>query len=155
MKYFYFPFVLTGTSFPQRGINRKEMKINMNKKIILSGLTALVISGVLVAPAVEAYRGDPNVQGPNYSPERHEQMTKAFQSNDYNAWKELMNGRGRVTQVVNKDNFAKFAQAHKLMLEGKKDEAAKVRAELGLGLQNGSGKGTGEKTGTGYRGGAR
>lgn len=126
----------------------------MNKKIILSGLTALVISGALVAPAVEAYRGDPNVQGPNYTKERHEQMTKAFQSNDYNAWKELMNGRGRITQVVNKDNFAKFAKAHQLMIDGKKDEAAKIRAELGLGLQNGSGKGTSTGLGTGYKGGA-
>ena len=123
----------------------------MNNKIILSGLTALIIGGALVAPAVEAYRGDPNVQGPNYSPERHTQMTKAFENNDYNAWKELTNGRGRVTQVVNKDNFAKFAQAHKLMLEGKKTEAAEIRADLGLGLQNGSGRGTG----MGNRGAAR
>jgi len=129
----------------------------MNSKIILSGLTALIIGGALVAPSVEAYRGDTNFQGPNYSPERHEQMTKAFQNNDYNAWKELMNGRGRITQVVNKDNFAKFAKAHKLMLEGKKDEAAKIRTELGLGLRNGSGKGNGLGTGAGmgYKGGAR
>lgn len=127
----------------------------MNSKIILSGLTALIIGGALIAPSVEAYRGDINVKGPNYSSERHEQMTKAFQNNDYNTWKELMNGRGRVTQVVNKDNFAKFAKAHKLMFEGKKDEAAKIRAELGLGLRNGSGKGTGTGLGTGYKGGTR
>ena len=125
----------------------------MNNKIILSGLTALIIGGALVAPAVEAYRGDPSVQGPNYSQERHEAMTKAFTNNDYNAWKELMNGRGRVTQVVNKDNFAKFAQAHKYMLEGKKTEAAKLRTELGLGLRDGSGKGTG--MGMGNRGNAK
>jgi len=115
----------------------------MNKKIILSGLTALVLGGILMTPSVEAYRGDINVKGPNYTQERHEAMTKAFANNDYQAWKELMNGRGRVTQVVTEKNFAKFNQMHQLMLEGKKDEAAKIRAELGLGLQNGSGKGTG------------
>lgn len=115
----------------------------MNKKII-SGLTALVIGGAVLAPqAVLAYRGDPNVQGPNYTAERHEAMIHAFATNDYNAWKSLMNGKGRVTQVVTQENFAKFSQAHKLALEGKKDEAAKIRAELGLGLRNGSGQGMG------------
>ena len=111
----------------------------MNKKHITLGLTGLILGGTLLTSQVGAYQGDVNVKGPNYSPERHEQMTKSFANNDYNAWKELMNGRGRVTQVVNKDNFAKFANMHKLMLEGKKDEAAKIRAELGLGLRQGNG----------------
>ncbi len=109
----------------------------MNKKIILSGITALVLGGIMLVPSAEAYRGDPNIQGPNYTPERHEQMTKAFANKDYNAWKKLMANRGRVTQVVNEKNFAKFTQMHQLMLEGKKDGVAKIRAELGLGLQNG------------------
>ena len=74
-------------------------------------------------------------------------MTKAFDSNDYNAWKELMGGRGRVSQVINEDNFARFAEAHRLALEGKTEEAAKIRQELGLGLQNGSGKGMGGRNG--------
>jgi hypothetical protein len=55
-----------------------------------------------------------------------------------------MEGRGRVTQVINKDNFAKFAEIHELLEDGKKDEANKLRAELGLGLQNGMGKGMGQ-----------
>ncbi len=115
----------------------------MNRKIMLTGLTTLVVGGLLLTPSVWAYRGDPNIQGPNYSPERHEAMSKAFNNNDYNAWKKLMNGRGRVSQVVNKDNFTKFAQAHKLMLEGKKAEATKIRTELGLGLGKGHGYGMG------------
>ena len=45
-----------------------------------------------------------------------------------------MQGRGRVTQVVNQGNFAKFAQAHELAEAGKQEEAAAIRAELGLGL---------------------
>lgn len=121
----------------------------MNKKQIILGLTGLALGGALLTNQAQAYRGDINVKGPNYSKERHEQMTKAFENNDYNAWKELTNGRGRVTQVVNKDNFGKFAKAHKLMLEGKKEEAQKIRAELGLGLRNGSGNGFGK--GMGYR----
>jgi hypothetical protein len=116
----------------------------MNKTQL--ALSAIVLgTGVLLVTAsgALAYRGDPNVQGPNYSPERHEAMTKAFENKDYNAWKELMQGKGRVTQVVNEGNFARFAEAHKLALEGKTEEAKNIRTELGLGLRNGSGQGQG------------
>ncbi|OGG34931.1 hypothetical protein A2363_01780 [Candidatus Gottesmanbacteria bacterium RIFOXYB1_FULL_47_11] len=116
----------------------------MNKTSILLGLTALVIAGAVIAPqAVLAYRGDPAVKGPNYTEERHTAMEKAFENKDYAAWQNLMQGRGRVTQVVNKDNFAKFAQAHELAEQGKTDEANKIKAELGLGLRNGTGMGQG------------
>jgi len=119
----------------------------MNKKSILIGISVLVLGGLTLAIPAQAYKGDPNVKGPNYSAERHEAMTKAFTNNDYNAWKNLMQGKGRVTQVINKNNFAKFAQAHKLALEGKTAEANKIRNELGLGLHNGSGQGQGKGCG--------
>jgi hypothetical protein len=116
----------------------------MNKSIIALSLGAVILGAALVYPkAALAYRGDPSVKGPNYTEERHTAMEKAFETKDYNAWKNLMQGRGRVTQVINKDNFAKFAQAHELAEQGKLDEAAKIRTELGLGLQSGSGCGMG------------
>ncbi len=122
----------------------------MNKTIL--ALSAITLgAGALFATTSSAlaYRGDPNVQGPNYTAERHEAMTKAFENRDYNAWKELMSGRGRATQVVDEGNFARFAEMHKLMLEGKTDEANKIRTELGLGLRDGSGYGQGQKSGYG------
>jgi len=113
------------------------------KKFLL-GLTALSVIGAVVFPSIaNAYKGDPNTKGPNYSEERHVAMTKAFENKDYNAWKNLMNGKGKVTQVINEKNFAKFAEAHNLMLQGKTAEANKIKIELGLGLQNGSGQGYG------------
>lgn len=116
----------------------------MNKKTILLGLTALILGGLVISPKIaEAYQGDPNVKGPNYSVERHTAMEKAFDNKDYNAWKNLMQGKGRVTQVVNAQNFAKFAQAHELVEQGKIAEANKTKAELGLGLHNGTGMGQG------------
>ncbi|MCK9597323.1 hypothetical protein M0R19_09130 [Candidatus Pacearchaeota archaeon] len=122
----------------------------MNKRFLALSSIALGL-GVLftTGSSVLAYRGDPNVQGPNYSAERHEKMTKAFENKDYNAWKELMQGKGRVTQVVNEDNFVRFAEMHKLRLEGKNDEANKIRTELGLGLKDGSGQGQGQRIGNG------
>jgi hypothetical protein len=115
----------------------------MSKKSILLGLTTLVIGGALLIPQALAYQGDPNVKGPNCSEERHEAIEKAFETKNYEAWKNLMKDRGRITQVITKDNFAKFAEAHELAEQGKMDEAAKIRQELNLGLRNGTGPGMG------------
>ena len=116
----------------------------MNKKTMLLGATALVLGGLVMFPRLaRAYQGDPNVQGPNCTTERHEAMIQAFENNDYNAWEEQMHGKGRVTQVINEGNFARFAEAHKLASEGKTDEAKEIRKDLGLGLRNGSGRDNG------------
>lgn len=113
----------------------------MKKTISSLGAAALVLSSVaLLTGTAMAYQGDPNVHGPNYTAERHEAMTQVFEEGDYDAWKNLMQDRGRVTQIINKDNFSKFAEAHELAEQGKTVEAQKIRQELGLGLRTGSGK---------------
>lgn len=118
--------------------------MNTNKLIRnISTLALVAVVGIMVTGSAYAYQGDYTKKGPNYTPERHTAMEKAFNNNDYNAWKKLMQGKGRVTQVITKDNFAKFAQAHKLGLTGKIEEANKIKDELGLGLHNGSGMGQG------------
>lgn len=104
------------------------------------GATAITLGSLAIfTPESLAYRGDPTKVGPNYTAERHEAMEKAFENNDYNSWKSLMNGRGRVTQVINEKNFSQFAKAHELAEQGKTAEANKIRQSLGLGLQNGQG----------------
>lgn len=113
----------------------------MKKTILGLGAVALIL-GVAgaVAGTASAFQGDPNVKGPNYSIERHEAMLKAFENKDYNAWKELAPRRGRITQAINESNFSQFAKMHELMLQGKTDEAQKIRQELGLGTRMGLGK---------------
>jgi hypothetical protein len=116
----------------------------MNNKILGLGIATLALGAIVMIPSVsDAYRGDASVKGPNYTVERHSAMEKALETNDYTAWQKLMEGRGNVTKVVNKDNFAKFAQIHKLTEEGKIAEAQKIRQELGLGTHNGAGQGRG------------
>lgn len=119
----------------------------MNKKTLGLGALALFLGVAGVSATALAYRGDATVKGPNYTEERHEAMEKAFENKDYNAWKNLMQGKGNVTRVVTEENFAKFAEVHELMEEGKTAEAQKLRQELGLGLHSGAGKGMGEVTG--------
>jgi hypothetical protein len=119
----------------------------------------LGISGA-VASSANAYRGDFTVKGLNYSVEREAAIEKAFATNDYTAWKALMQNQGRVTQVINKDNFAKFAEARKLALSGDIAGAQKIRQELGLGsfglfgsrqgMMRGYGGGFGGGCGGGY-----
>jgi hypothetical protein len=112
--------------------------MKINKKIVALSVSGLVgIVGLVASSGVFAYQGDYTKKGPNYTTERHEAMTKAFESSDYDSWKELMSGKGRVTQVINKDNFGKFAEAHNLAMQGNYDEANKIRQELGLRSANG------------------
>ena len=117
------------------------------KKIVLGlGTLALVIGtfGLTTGTAL-AYRGEMGVKGPNYSPERHEAMETALENGDYQAWTNLMTDvPGRVRQAVTQENFAKFAQIHQLVESGKYEEARALRAELGLGLRNGAGRGMGQ-----------
>ena len=112
----------------------KKTTFGLGALALILGVTAISAGSAL------AYRGDPAVKGPNYSVERHTAMLKAFETNDYTAWKNLMQNQGRVTQVITEANFAKFAEAHNLALQGKTAEAQKIRQDLGLGLKNGSGR---------------
>jgi len=116
----------------------------MTKQSMLLGIASLALLGVVFAPqAILAYKGDPNVKGPNYTVERHDVMEKAFDTNDYNAWKSQMVGGGRVTEVINAQNFSRFTEAHKLAEQGKITEANAIRSELGLGNGQGRGNGSG------------
>ena len=123
----------------------------MNNKKLILGISALALTaGAILTPSsVFAYQGDYTKEGPDCDSEKHEEMTQAFESNNYQAWAELMEGKGRVTQVINESNFARFAEAHKLAEEGNYDAADAIRQELGLRTRNG------EKVGASYMQGER
>jgi hypothetical protein len=103
-------------------------------KLIMSGLMALVL-GLGISGSALAYQGDFSKNGPNYTPEFEAQITEVMSNKDYEGWKDLIEqkvGNGRVDEVINKDNFPKFAEAWKLAKEGKIKEANAIRKELGL-----------------------
>ena len=119
---------------------------------IISGTVAVIVVGVIASSSVSAYRGDYSEQGPEYSPERHAEMTKAMNDNDYNAWTELMGDRGKVTQVINEENFSRFTEAHKLAQDGEYEEADMIREELGLRTRDGERVGAHRGMMDGYHG---
>ena len=71
---------------------------------------------------------------------RKQEMQDIFENNDYNAWKSLMNEKvknlreraDKIEQSITEENFAKLVKAHKLMKEGKDEEAKKIFDELGV-----------------------
>lgn len=72
---------------------------------------------------------------------------------NFSAWKAAMSDRGgRATQVVTEQNFDRFTAMHQAVVDGKYDEAQKIRTELGLGQGRGNGAG-GRKGGCGASGG--
>ena len=104
-----------------------------NKFYALAGFLGLVITTLTVSTMVSAYQGDPNVQSPNFDPIKHESMMEAIDNKDYDAWVELHNGRGRLSEIITADNFDRFIDMHDLMLAGDRDGAQEIKAELGLG----------------------
>ncbi len=126
--------------------------MTQNMKSVSLGLGVAVLSvGVLGMgmQAASAYQGNPTVTGPNYSDERHEAMEQAFENEDYDAWKEMMNGKGRITEMVTALNFDEFARVHELALEGDLEGAQEIRQKLGFGQGQRHGKADGIGAGEG------
>ena len=111
---------------------------------VLVGSLAIMMVGAFAVSSAMAYQGDYSKKGPEYSPERHVAMTEAMDNNDYQAWSELMADRGRITQVINAENFAQFAEARRLGEAGDIAGADAIRQELGIRTSNG------ERVGAGY-----
>jgi hypothetical protein len=118
------------------------------KKTIMYSLLALMVVGLIASTGlVSAYKGDYSLKGPDYNKERHEEMEDAFESLDYDAWYNLMTENERhprVVDVVTKNNFGIFVQAHEAGENKDYETASKLRAELGLN------NGNGPKDGSGY-----
>ncbi len=126
----------------------------MKKQTLIPALVIGLATTTTLVFSAFAYKGDYTKKGPNYTTERHTIMQNAFTSNNYETWKaemEKTNSGKRILSVINKDNFTKFVEANKLGLEGKTEEADKIRAELGLRTSTSGplGKGIGQKQGNG------
>jgi hypothetical protein len=130
-------------------LNRQERR-NMQNKLILAGIGAIAATAVIAPQLVSAYHGDPAVQGPNYTEERHQAVNAALENGDYQAWASLMDGKG-ATKRVNEGNFAQYREAHQLALSGDRSglEEMGFYAQNGTGTRNGDGQATGNGQGYG------
>jgi len=130
-----------------------------NKTLMSFGIFSIV--ALLGMSMVFAYQGDPNVQRPNFSEERHEAMQDAFDSLSYQDWYNLMTEDGRhprIVDVITEDNFDEFVEARNATLNGDSDALKEFRASLGLGLgqmKHGNGEALGRGQGKGFGNGQR
>lgn len=117
----------------------------MANKHLLISLTALALAGgaaLFFSHPSSAYRGDPAKTGPRFDTERRQAVENAFADKDYESWKALMGDRGPAASgLINKENFARFAEMRSLLKQGKTEEADKIRAELNLPAAPGDGFG--------------
>jgi hypothetical protein len=103
-----------------------------NRFYLLAGVLGLFVTTLAVSSFASAYQGGPNVQGPGYDPVKHEAMVEAIDGGDYQAWVELHQGRGRISEVITEDNFDQFTAMHGMMVDGDYEGANAIRDELGL-----------------------
>lgn len=132
---------------------------------VLGGLavfTAATASGVALTAATQsADAQDFEEKGERFRPEiseeqkaemqeRREALETAIENNNYDAWKEVMDQRVDVTDVINEENFEQFAEMHQLMEEGEFEQAQEIRDELGLQAPHGGMGPRGHKSHRGF-----
>lgn len=132
-----------------------------SKFYLLSGFLGLAITTLLVSNLAHAYQGRPDLVGIQLDPAKQQLMEEKRQvieaerqaiedsitNQDYNTWQEIIDSRPRITDYINQDNFAQFAEMHQLMKDGKFEEAQAIRDELGLPDRMGMGFGGGFRMG--------
>jgi len=67
--------------------------------------------------------------------EKREEVKKAFEAKDYEAWKTIITQDGRtpkILETITEENFDRLVEMHELKKEGKYEEAKEIRDELGL-----------------------
>jgi len=106
----------------------------------LLGFTAVALilgAGLAVAASVSADEVEKGACGP----EHREAIVAAMDDGDYEAWAELMDGRGRISEVITEDNFETFVALHEARKDGDQETVEELREELGLGQhpQDGTG----------------
>ena len=126
---------------------------NKNKATIIASLALMVAIGagtIGMGLFADAHPDGSNGFGRNLISdeqkteiqEMHEQMEQAIENNDYEAWKNIIDSRPRISDAITEENFSKFAEMHNLMQDGKFDEAQAIRDELGFaGFRRGVGQG--------------
>jgi len=101
------------------------------------GIFALLAIGLIATGGLVNAWGN---EAPILDEERHAAMEEAFDNLDYEAWINLMDGKGRVTEVITEENFETFAKIHEARENDDLETANALRAELGLGQKNGQGR---------------
>jgi TolA-binding protein len=128
------------------------------KQYLLVAVLGLILTTAAVSATTFAFGGrgmGAGLQADDAKRQQNDAVQQSITNNDYNAWQQAMTTR--VTEMrqqatdletkINQDTFNKLTQAHKLMQDGKRDEAKAIFDELGMfgpmGHMGGRGMGQG------------
>lgn len=114
----------------------------MRKRLYKIGIAVagLVVTTAVVAGVTYAHN---NLGGDKAFNQKNQEIIGLIESNDYDAWKEMMQNKGIDEGLVTRENFAKMKESHNLMQAGKYEEAKEIKkemGELGFGKQGKMGK---------------
>lgn len=99
-----------------------------NKKTLTS---IIALSAIVATFGIAAYT-NANFTYFGLNQEQREAMEQAVEDGDYNTWKSIQDSKTKITDIITKENFAKFSEMHNLIQAGKIDEANVLSDELGL-----------------------
>ncbi len=113
----------------------------MNKTILIAVIATAALGIAATSVNVFAQSPTPNTNIMQRLMVNHQAVQQALESGDYNAWENALPAQAQsmMGQTITKDNFPKLVQMHKLMEDGKYDQASQLRQELGLPSHNGMG----------------
>ena len=106
-----------------------------SKFYLLAGFFGLLITTLAVSSLASAQSDTGATKGPRYSTANHQAWQEAIEQGDYEVWKELVDSKPRITDVITEDNFDQFVQMHQLKQDGDIEGAKVIAEELGLPMQ--------------------
>jgi len=104
---------------------------------------ALAIMGlVLVAGLASAFQGSGEPEQMRLADEETRlALDKAFETDDYDAWYEIVSEKPKITDYITEENFEVYADMHEAVMNGDMESAKELRQALGLpGFRQGQGK---------------
>lgn len=147
----------------------------MTKKVIFGGLIGLaILAGTITTAKAGQKWGGKNLSEEEKTEMKTEmderraemeqkraEMQDIFANNDYDAWESLMQEKASEMQKrvdefsaqINNETFKKLNEIHRLVADGKYEEARELReklGEMGLGMDCGRGMGKGGGLGRGF-----
>ena len=76
--------------------------------------------------------------------QRHRDVLEALENEDFSAWKQAVESMPKSTDYITEDNFSRYVEMHKMMMEGDADAAREIADELGIPMGPGNGRAMGK-----------
>ena len=120
----------------------------MKKTLLITGLI-----GSIALASTFAYQGTPGETNPDCTdPERQAEVQTMFENKDYEAFQTLFEDKGPARKITSEEDFDKFVDMRAAYVDGDTETGDALKAELGMGMRDGSGRWQGMGKGMRWQG---